>query len=92
MPVRSTNSASGETETETEEAVTPPPGRSHASGSSQRSSVYEPPKRVSMLDPGRASTIMNETNSRPNSYMSVSSSTSSKPEMSGRERIKAHRR
>ncbi|KAF8756557.1 Pleckstrin homology domain [Rhizoctonia solani] len=68
VPIRSANSASGETETETEEAVTPPLGRSYAGPSTQRSN----------------------TNSRPNSYMSVSSSASSKPEMSGRERIKAH--
>ncbi|CAE6532022.1 unnamed protein product [Rhizoctonia solani] len=91
LPMRSTNSASGETETETEEAVTPPLGRSYASGSSsQRVSMHEPPKRLSVLDPGRASTIMHEAGSRPTSYMSTSSSSSFKPEMSGRDRIKAH--
>ncbi|KAG8723071.1 Bud site selection protein bud4, partial [Ceratobasidium sp. 423] len=58
---------------------------------SQRPNVHEPPKRLGMLDAGRASTIMTEAGNRPTSYMSTSSNASSKREMTGRERIKAHK-
>ncbi|KAG8738803.1 hypothetical protein FRC11_001125, partial [Ceratobasidium sp. 423] len=89
---RSTNPASGETETETEKAVTPPRGRPYGSGSSsQRPNVREPSKRLGMLDAGRAGTLMTEAGNRPTSYMSTSSNASSKREMTGRECIKAHK-
>lgn len=91
-----TNSvASGETETETEEAITPPIGRSYANGPGvgprpfsllSARPMSDSSRPVSLLDPGRPNSYFSEASSRPSSYISASSG----GEMSGKERIRAH--
>ncbi|KAF8598229.1 hypothetical protein BDV93DRAFT_340774 [Ceratobasidium sp. AG-I] len=96
-PMQSTTNsvASGETETETEEAITPPMGRSFATGPGvgprpfsllSARPMSDSSRPVSFLDPGQPYSYFSEASSRPNSYMSASSG----GEMSGKEKIRAH--
>ncbi|KAG9126660.1 Bud site selection protein bud4 [Ceratobasidium sp. 392] len=82
-----TNSvASGETETETEEAITPPIARTFMPGPGVGPRAFQLSPEIAELDPGRPSSFLDQFPSRPSSYLS----TSSAGELTGKAKIKAH--
>ncbi|KAG8690396.1 Bud site selection protein bud4 [Ceratobasidium sp. 394] len=89
MPSATNSVASGETETEVEEAITPPIARTFMPGPGMGPQTFQLSPEIARLDPGRPSSFLDEFPSRPSSYLSTSSAGYGS-EMSGRARIKAH--
>ncbi|KAG9092428.1 Bud site selection protein bud4 [Ceratobasidium sp. 370] len=89
MPSATNSVASGETETEVEEAVTPPIARTFTAGPGITPRAFQLSPEIARLDPGRPSSFLDEFPSRPSSFLSTSSAGYGS-ELTGRARIKAH--
>ncbi|KAG8715477.1 Bud site selection protein bud4 [Ceratobasidium sp. 395] len=86
MPSATNSVTSGETETEVDEAITPPIARTFMPGPGVGSRAFQLSPEIAQLDPGRPSSFLDEFPSRPSSFLS----TSSGGELTGKARIKAH--